>query len=402
MRLLLLCLGLVLASCAPVQKASEVDSGIASAIDRIRAIDNHAHPPLNASDKDYDALPVEAMEAFPLPVRLNSTEFQTPAKAHDPAGILDQAGIGIMLANRIAMGPELPPDRFKWVPFADALMYPLNNESLSRRDPDRKAFFAAEGKLLARYYDAAGVKAPIASFDAFLGFVTQTIERQKQQGAVAEKFEMAYLRTLNVGPAAKADASEIYAAHIGGSTPSDEDYRLLQDFLFRHIAAECGRLKLAVHIHTAGGAGAYYDINGAHPLLLDPLLNDLALRKTNFVVIHGGWPFTREASALLIKPNCYLDFSMMDVMMYPKPLADALRQWLEVMPERILFGTDAGPWGPGVGLEQTSRVAAKTARAALGLALTGMMRDGEISRERALEIARMVLHDNAAKLYGLK
>jgi hypothetical protein len=29
-----------------------------------------------------------------------------------------------------------------------------------------------------------------------------------------------------------------------------------------------------------------------------------------------------------------------------------------------------------------------------------MMQDGEISRERALELAHMVLHDNAAKLYG--
>jgi hypothetical protein len=30
-----------------------------------------------------------------------------------------------------------------------------------------------------------------------------------------------------------------------------------------------------------------------------------------------------------------------------------------------------------------------------------MINDGEISRERALQLAHMVLHDNAAKLYGL-
>ena len=29
-----------------------------------------------------------------------------------------------------------------------------------------------------------------------------------------------------------------------------------------------------------------------------------------------------------------------------------------------------------------------------------MMQDGEITRERALELAHMALHDNAAKLYG--
>jgi hypothetical protein len=30
-----------------------------------------------------------------------------------------------------------------------------------------------------------------------------------------------------------------------------------------------------------------------------------------------------------------------------------------------------------------------------------MMRDGEITRQRAGELARMVLRDNARKLYGL-
>jgi hypothetical protein len=36
----------------------------------------------------------------------------------------------------------------------------------------------------------------------------------------------------------------------------------------------------------------------------------------------------------------------------------------------------------------------------LGLALTGMLRDHEIIRDQAAAIARGVLHDNAAKLYG--
>ena len=39
-------------------------------------------------------------------------------------------------------------------------------------------------------------------------------------------------------------------------------------------------------------------------------------------------------------------------------------------------------------------------REALAIALTGMIEDKEITRERALELAHMVLHDNAAKLYG--
>ena len=40
-------------------------------------------------------------------------------------------------------------------------------------------------------------------------------------------------------------------------------------------------------------------------------------------------------------------------------------------------------------------------RVALGRALTGMMRDGDVSRERAQALARMVMRENAAGVYGL-
>jgi hypothetical protein len=41
------------------------------------------------------------------------------------------------------------------------------------------------------------------------------------------------------------------------------------------------------------------------------------------------------------------------------------------------------------------------ARRALAIALTAMVQNNEITRERAFEIARQVLRDNAMKLYGL-
>ncbi len=43
----------------------------------------------------------------------------------------------------------------------------------------------------------------------------------------------------------------------------------------------------------------------------------------------------------------------------------------------------------------------KTAREALALALTELVNDGEITRARASELARMVLRKNAVRLYGL-
>jgi hypothetical protein len=82
-------------------------------------------------------------------------------------------------------------------------------------------------------------------------------------------------------------------------------------------------------------------------------------------------------------------------------LAGVLRPWLEQYPERVLFGTDAFAGGPDAGWELSAWVAGRTARKALGIALTAMVRDGEITMARAREVGRMVLRDNAAKLYRL-
>ena len=70
---------------------------------------------------------------------------------------------------------------------------------------------------------------------------------------------------------------------------------------------------------------------------------------------------------------------------------------------RTFFGTDtyAGS-DPQYGWDTVAWQTSHNARYALALALTGMMQDGEISRDRALELAHLVLHANAEKLYGIK
>jgi predicted TIM-barrel fold metal-dependent hydrolase len=79
-----------------------------------------------------------------------------------------------------------------------------------------------------------------------------------------------------------------------------------------------------------------------------------------------------------------------------------LRDWLEYYPEKVLFGTDAFAFTPQVSWEEVAWQSTTTARRALVLALEGMISDGEITRERALELARMALRENALRLYGWK
>jgi uncharacterized protein len=380
-----------------------IDAQLAAEIGKIKAIDNHAHPvrPGSPADTDFDALPVEHLEAYPEPIR---TRLDSPIVAEarqkmasvdktNPAAVLDALGIDVMIANRVAMSPPVSEPRFRFAGYVDAFMYSLDNTSMMK-DPDKREFFPLEEKLLKRYYAESGVASKPATLDDYLSKVVRpTLERHKQAGAIAEKFEMAYLRGFDIGNPSKSDAEKAYSGH--------GDYKALQDFIFRFLATECGRLGMAVHIHTSASAGGYFDIAGDNPLLLEPLLHDPAMRKTNFVLLHGGWPFVGEITAMLENPNVYLDFSEQSFSQYPREVSANIRKWLEYEPEKVLFATDAYPFSKEIGWEEAGYIAAKTGREALGIALSGMLRDEEISRDRATELARMVLRENARKLYGL-
>jgi hypothetical protein len=416
---------------------AKIDPEIAQTIDSIWAVDNHAHPvlapPQDATDREFDALPVDSMEPesdppayrpdFPQlqdawkalwgfderpPLdasglrRLNAARSRVKTREGEryPGWVLDQAKTGTMIGNRVAMGFGVEPPRFRWVPYADALLFPLNNSGLAAATPDRKQFFPLEDKLRARYLKETGLSAMPATLDEYLTkVVTTTLERQHAGGAIAEKFEVAYLRSFDFADPPRDQAAKVYAKSVGRDIPDPADYKLLEDFLFRYIAAECGRLGMAVHLHTMAGDGSYFGVAGVNPLLLEPLFNDPRLRKTNFVLLHGGWPYERETAALLEKPNVYADISSQDLTMTPRTQAQWLREWLEWEPEKVLFGSDGYPFSDEMGWAESTWIASRNGREALGIALTGMLRDGEISRERANEIARLVLRGNAETLY---
>jgi predicted TIM-barrel fold metal-dependent hydrolase len=392
-----------------------VDPSLERYIAGIRAVDDHAHPMLHLApgakpDTEYDALPLDALPPMTLPSRLHADHPDWLAAQREvkvraiktPVEALDNAGIDVMLSNRVAMGSSLAPPRFLWVPFVDALMLPLDGRLESARTPDTRSLYALETKLLHRYMNDLGVaRLPVSLDDYVKSIVTPTIERQKKGGAVAVKFEAAYLRALDFDDPDPALAHLVYSRFAAGGTPGRAEYKVLQDYLFRVIAREAGRLGLPVHIHDTDIAGSFYSAKGSDPFLLESALNDSTLRATKFVIIHGGWPFVTHTLALLAKGNVYADFSMTDLVAEPRQLANTLRMWLNEYPDRVLFGTDAFAGGPDQTWEAGAFLATNSARRALGLALTGMLRDGVITRERAEQLARMVMRENAVALYGL-
>ena len=438
-RLLLTLAGAVFGGSSATAQAP-VDSALLRYIQSIKAVDNHAHPmrphlPGTGPDTEFDALPLDGLSSVPVPAMMRTTpenrvwygawqelygyrytdldsahlaELATERQrvmdregAAFPAWVLDRLGIEVMLANRVAMGPGLDAPRFRWVAFIDALMYPLDTRG-EERTPDVRVLLPLETRVLRRYLRESGRSAVPLTLDAYLRrVVTPTLERIKSRGALAVKFEAGYLRPLDFADAPLARAQRVYARYAQGGVPSHADYVLLQDYLFRYIAREAGRLGMAVHIHTIAGYGSYYSMRGSEPYVLEPTFDAPELRATTFVIIHGGWPLTHETTALLNKPNVYADMSAMDGLLPPTALAAVLREWLEAYPEKVLFGTDAFPTGPAGGWEDVGAINSTNARRALAIALTGMMADSEVDRAAAERLARMVMRDNAMALYHL-
>jgi hypothetical protein len=301
-----------------------------AAIAEIRAIDDHAHVPVSATDRGYDALPCDAPSVAVPPLMIRNQRpdvreslhalYGTPDVAQALAAkqrmrvqqganwfnwVQDQTATEVTFANRIAPARELAAPRFRWVPYDDALLFPLNNANEKAVNGDRQAFYKHEEDLLADYMKAAGVSALPRTLAEYVARVLKpTLAAQKQAGAVALKFEMAYLRSLQFDPAAETEAARVYQQYLRNAPPR-ADYKKLQDYLFRALAVEAGRLKLPIQIHTGAGCGDWFQLAASDPLLLDSLVSEAAMQQTQFVMLHGGWPFTAHVAPMMIKPNVW-------------------------------------------------------------------------------------------------
>ncbi len=426
---LLLLLPLFLAGNAVAQDV--VDAKLLEEIARIRAVDNHMHgdavdPARRARWKNENPLgkprypEVVALQLtnpewrtawyalygyghsdaeLPHLQELLASKRDTIASAGNnwPSAVLDSAGVDIALLNTVQPGAGQLNGRFRWVPYADPLLRPFAGDS---------SWLGYSGGNLpvSKLLKEAGFSRPPPTLVEYrVNIVQATLARWKKSGAVAIKFLCAYARPLDFAVVEEAAATPVYARAMKGEPLTAAEQKLLEDYLFSAIAIAAGAQQLVVHIHTGNGDGPYFNNSHANPGLLEEALDSRALRKTNFVLLHGGWPYHEVAQAMIDKPNTWTDFSAQTFYLGTHQLAEVLRDWLSWHPEKVLFGSDAysDADSPLTDWEEKEFLMTSKARRALAIALTAMLQNGEITRERALEIARQVLRENAMKLYGL-
>jgi len=398
-------------------------------IEAIRAFDNHGHPGY-ANDTDVDAMSIPPDSSAPLRLRDENTEivdadkflFNYPYSDFSPehqrwlvdqkaaakaklgpgyfSHILDQVGIETAIANRVSMPPYLDQARFRWVYFVDNFLFPFDTQQLESRNPDQELNLPLERKLLARNLAQAHLVTLPADFRGYLKFATGIIEANKAAGEVGIKFEIAYYRSLRFDDPEESRSAAIYAKYRAGGVPTGAEYRDFQDYVFRYLLREAGRLRLPVQIHTAVGGGDFYMVEESSVMGLENILRDPRYENVTFVLLHGGYPHQSEAIWLTARKNVYLDSSLMGIFVYPAELHRILKQWLELFPDKIVFGSDTFPLSDANGAEETYWLATKSARLALAAALAEMVSEKEITEPQAMQMAHAYLHDTAAKIYS--
>jgi uncharacterized protein len=413
----------------PGSDTSVIYQRLLAEVEKIPIFDHHAHPGF-PDDPDVDAMAAPPDYSEPLRVRSDNPELAAASKAlfgypysdfsPEHAGwliakktelkqqygdsyfshILDQVGIQTSIANRVAMPPYLDPSRFRWVFFVDNLLLPFDNRRIAARNPDEGVYIPLQEKILRRNLQQSGLQKIPAGLPVYLAFISQLLEHNRKNGAIAMKFEVAYLRPVKFGDPPSEQAAAIYAKYQAGGIPTETEYLVFQDYVFRYLLAEAGRLRLPVHIHTAIGIGDYFNLQEGNVMNLENVLRDPRYSNVTFVLLHGGYPYERQAIWFAARKNVYLDSSLMELVLFPSQFKEALKQWLELFPDKIMFGSDSFPYNDVLGSEESYWLAVRSARTALAAALAEMVAANEVTESKALALAHAYLHDTAMQMYS--
>ncbi len=402
--------------------AQSADRGLLAELAKVKAVDAHSHLLINRVEPAGKAL-AQQRNAAELPLRLRGVgpewarawkllyKVNVPDTSEKHMAALQQArellveDLGDEFSNRmldqaniemaIVSGEPLTGKgmaRFRFVPRADVFLRPFAQDSAEALKP----FFIA-----ARMYTLP------KGLDEYLGkVVTGALERWVADGAVGIDLGVSAWRGLDFDQVNAEAARSAYGRLVVGGEfgASPADLKAFQDYTFRYLAREAGRVGLVVHIKTGMSRDATGIVGNGNPILLGSAMADPTLQKTRWLLVHGGFPFDKETGPLLLRPNVYADVSVQDLVRSPTELGESLRRWFELAPERVCFATDAAsdPSAPQLRWPELTFLGAETTRAALSLALSRMISDGLITRAQALEIGKGVLRENALTLHGLK
>lgn len=206
---------------------------------------------------------------------------------------------------------------------------------------------------------------------------------------------IAYRTGLDVSPLSRTPDQGLQALDgirrgLGGGAT-----KKLRDHLLCRALELCIEHDVPMQVHTGMGD---FEVNLplCRPAFLMDLLRFPAYRACRVILVHGGYPYQREAAYMAnVLPRVYCDVS--EGIPFAGPAARSIfAEVLEMAPlSKVVYGSD------GYTLPEINFTSAKLAKQALGQALDTLVADRFLDPAEAMDAARMILADTARRLYRL-
>jgi uncharacterized protein len=234
----------------------------------------------------------------------------------------------------------------------------------------------------------------IETLDDFVNALENAFDAAEKKGIVGIKSTLAYNRILYYENVNKERAQKVFdtlMSSADGDNFSFTDVKPLQDYMMHRVLDIVKKNNLPVAIHTGLQSG---NIEDSKPTHLINLFKEYP--SVNFVLYHGSYPYGGELATLAKNfVNVYIDMCWLYVIS-PSYSERYLHEWLETVSACKILGF-------GGDYQNVENVYGHLllAKQVISRVLIDKVKDGYFSESEAKNIARMILHDNAIKLYKL-
>jgi predicted TIM-barrel fold metal-dependent hydrolase len=217
----------------------------------------------------------------------------------------------------------------------------------------------------------------------------------RQDGFVGIKSHLGELVGFGAPQVEADEAVRIYPAAAAGD---GEAFNKLYMAVWLATMLQAQELKFPIHIHTGITGGLWNGpVANTDPFLLVPILRQPRFLRTRLILLHAGHPWMQHAGMMAHTfPHVWVDMGWMTPWTSQR-IVEGYRDVISLAPlSKLMIGSG------GHGSPEVSWLAAKTAKIALSEVLTDAVRLGLMAERDAERTGRMILHDNAARMYGLK
>jgi predicted TIM-barrel fold metal-dependent hydrolase len=216
--------------------------------------------------------------------------------------------------------------------------------------------------------------------------------------AVAVKSQAAYSRNIDYSDVPAEKVEKTFKRKLNNDPITDQEKKDLQDHLFWYSVRKATDHNLPVKIHTGYYAGhnrmplGRLQRNAAAACDLCRLAPD-----TRFIFMHINYPFYEDLIAVAKHyTNCYIDMCWSWII-NPVASMNFLKGYLVTAPTNkvVTFGGDYIPVEPVIGHVDL-------ARKGIALALAGLVEEGWLSLDTALNSVEAIMRGNARQIFDLE